>query len=150
MTVYIFALIMLLAFGGLAITSYIHRKKTTAQPMVCPIGSNCEVVVHSEYSEMFHIPLEIIGALYYTIMILTYSLFLAFPYLHNAGAAVIILEITTVAFLFSVYLISVQAFIIKEWCTWCLGSAFICSLIFLIEFKIVGLDLVTLVQKAFF
>ena len=150
MSGYIYTIAMILGFGGLSISSYIHRKKASAEPMVCPIGSNCEVVVHSDYSELFHIPLEMIGAFYYTIMILTYSLFLAFPELHNAGAAIIILEMTTVAFLFSLYLIYVQAVIIKEWCTWCLGSGLISSLIFLIELKIVGFDLMGLIQKAFF
>lgn len=147
---YIYVIGSIIAFGGLSITSYIHRKKSTEQPMVCPIGSNCEAVVHSEYSKMFHIPLEVIGALYYTIMVLTYSLFLVAPDLHSAGAAIIILEMTGVAFLFSVYLVSVQAFVLKEWCTWCLGSGAISCLIFFIEFKIVGFDLITLIQKAFF
>ena len=116
--------------------------------MVCPIGSNCEAVVHSEYSELFHVPLEIIGAIYYTMMCLTYSLFIVAPNLHSPGAAIIILEMTSVAFLFSFYLVNIQAFILKEWCTWCLGSAAVCAMIFLIEFKIVGFDLVALIQKA--
>ncbi len=150
MSLYIYVLLMIFALAGLTITSYIHRKKTTAQPMVCPIGSNCEVVVHSEYSKLFHVPLEVIGALYYTIIVLTYSLFLVAPEFHSPGSAVVILELTTVAFLFSIYLISVQAFVLKEWCTWCLGSAFICTIIFFIEFRFVGFDLLNLIHKAFF
>lgn len=150
MSLSIYALAMMIGFIGLSITSYIHRKKQSALPLVCPIGSNCDNVVHSEYSELFHIPLEVIGALYYTIMTLTYALFLAFPELHSAGSAIIMLEMTSVAFFFSIYLVSIQAFVIKEWCTWCLGSTAICLVIFLIEFKIVGFDLVSIIQKAFF
>src|SRR5690606_25912327 len=29
------------------------------------------------------------------------------------------------AVIFSAYLITIQLFVIKEWCTWCLGSAFV-------------------------
>ena len=150
MSLYIYVLLMISALAGLSITSYIHRKKNSAQPLVCPVGSNCEMVVHSEYSKLFDIPLEVIGALYYMIIVLTYSLFLVAPEFHSAGAAVVILELTTVAFLFSLYLISVQAFVLKEWCMWCLGSTFICSFIFFIEFRFVGFDLVHIINKAFF
>lgn len=145
-----YVMLMVLSFAGLAIANYIYNKKRLLQPLVCPVGSNCDNVIHSQYSKLFNIPLEIIGGLYYTIIILSYAIFLAVPSLHSPGAALIILELTAVAFLFSLYLMIIQALVIKEWCTWCLGSAIICTAIFFVEFKFVGFDIVGLIQATFF
>ena len=147
---YFYILLMLMAFGGLTLSFYIHSKKRLGQKLICPIGSDCDNVIHSKYSRLFNVPLEVIGALYYTIIVMTYSIFLVVPTLHSAGAALVILEMTTVAFLFSLYLTGVQAVILKEWCTWCLTSAAICTIIFLIEFKFVGFDIIGLLKTALF
>ena len=139
MSVYVYVIISIIAFGGLLIARLIYRKKKYGHPLVCPIGSDCDPVIYSKYSRLFHIPLETVGAIYYTIIILTYAVFYASPTLHSPGAALVLLELTTVALLFSTYLTGIQAFVIKQWCTWCLSSAAICAAIFLIELKFAGI-----------
>lgn len=91
--------------------------------------SNCEAVVHSDFSKFFGINLEIIGMFYYGFVVVIYSLFLFFPHLAYADLVFAFAWVSTFAFAFSVYLVSLQAFVIKEWCAWCLGSAIISTVI---------------------
>jgi len=146
---FFYVVLMVVAFCGLAIANYIYNKKRLLQPLICPTGSNCDNVIHSRYSRLFNVPLEVIGALYYTIVIISYSVFLATPTLHSPGAAVVLVELTAAAFLFSIYLTGVQAVILKEWCTWCLGSAFVCAAIVIVELSFAGFDLTVLIKNAF-
>jgi len=136
--IYFYMIIMIVAFGGLSIAHLIHRKRKYSHQLICPIGTNCDPVIYSKYSRLFRVPLETIGAIYYTIVVLTYAAFQALPDLHSPGAALVLLELTTVALLFSLYLTYIQAFVLKQWCTWCLFSATICFIIFLVEFKFAG------------
>ena len=101
MVLFLYFLGIMLGFSGLSIASYIHGKKISARPMVCPVGSNCEVVVHSEYSKLFRTPLETIGAFYYFFIILSFSLLLSKPGLNSPLFTLSLLEITGLACIFS-------------------------------------------------
>lgn len=148
MNIYLYVIIMITAFGGLSIANLIHRKKKYGHLLVCPIGTDCDPVIYSRYSQLFRIPLETVGAIYYTIIVLTYAAFQVSPGLHTPGAALVLLELTIVALLFSIYLTCVQAFALKQWCTWCLFSAAICLIIFLVEFKFAGFsDIVKIAEQ---
>ena len=138
MSIYFYMIIMITAFGGLSIAHLIHRKRRYSHQLICPIGTDCDPVIYSKYSRLFRVPLETIGAVYYTIIVMTYAVFQVLPDLHSPGAALVLLELTTVALLFSVYLTCIQAFVLKQWCTWCLFSALICLVIFLTEFQFAG------------
>lgn len=138
MNIYFYIIIIITAFGGLFITNLIHRKRKYSHQLICPVGADCDPVIYSKYSRLFRVPLETIGAVYYTIIVLTYAAFQVIPDLHSPGAALVLLELTTVALLFSIYLTGVQVFALKQWCTWCLFSAVICLIVFLIEFQFTG------------
>jgi uncharacterized membrane protein len=123
--------VVLLALTGLIIAHHIWRKKRTGQTLVCPINANCEAVIHSEYAHFLGIPVELLGMAYYSLIAIAYAVFLLIPNLAQPITVFAILAITTAAFLFSIYLTFIQLFAIREWCTWCLTSAGICSFIFL-------------------
>jgi len=122
-------LILASAVAGLFIAAFIHFKKRLAAPLVCPIGHSCDPVVHSNYSLFMHIPVEILGLLYYTLTALAYALSLIYPQVHSSGLALSLAAISLIAFLFSLYLTFVQAIILREWCSWCLISAGLCTVI---------------------
>ena len=130
-------LVILCALCGFLLALFIHIKKKLSEPLVCPIGHSCDPVVRSDYSRFLGIPVEILGMLYYFLIFLFYSLFLLFPALKAGETAITFVGISSLAFLFSLYLTAVQAFILKEWCTWCLISASLCAVIFFIGLKIV-------------
>lgn len=125
-------LLIACAFGGLSLAAFIHFKKRLHTPLVCPIGHSCDPVVHSDYSRFMDVPVEILGVIYYTIIVVSYAATLALPALHSGmlGAALVLLS--AVALFFSLYLTAIQAFILREWCTWCLISAALCAVIFII------------------
>src|SRR3989344_1068910 len=118
------------AFGGFLLAFYIRHKKQARETIICPLDSDCDAVIFSEYSKFFGIPLEILGLLYYGIVAVGYALFLAFPAFASPLAVFGVLTLTITAFLFSLYLTFIQAFALRQWCTWCLMSAGLCTIIF--------------------
>ena len=123
-------LIILLSLCGLSIAFYIHHKKHQPKKLVCPIGSDCDKVVRSEYAKFFGLPVELLGVAYYGLIFLSYLVFLAFPEFYWPYSIAVIFPISLIAVLFSFYLVFIQIFTLKEICTWCMGSALISCFIF--------------------
>ena len=132
-------LIALCSLSGFSLALFIHFKKKQPAPLVCPIGHSCDPVVHSDYSRFMGMPVEILGILYYFIILTSYFLFSMYPGLRTDTLELTLLSLSGAAFLFSVYLTAVQAFVLKEWCTWCLISATLCVIIFTLSFNLSGL-----------
>ncbi len=128
-------IVMLLGIFGFGLALYIHHKKSGRQKMVCYVGRDCDAVVHSEYSRFFGIPIEFLGMLYYAAVAVAYFTFLVAPHLATMPAIFWALAATTGAVLFSLYLTFIQGFVLREWCEWCLTSAFLSVAIFLLAFK---------------
>lgn len=125
-------IIIFSALGGLSLSFHIGSKKHKQHHLVCPFGHDCDSVVQSKYSKFLGIPVEIIGILYYATVATTYAVSLAFPGFLFFHVVYIVLALTAIAFAFSLYLTFIQAFILKQWCTWCLISAGFCAVIFII------------------
>ena len=126
------------ALIGVVLTIYIYYKKRTHQAMVCPLNGNCETVIHSEFSKFFGIPVELLGMFYYATVAMAYSFFVLAPDLTTPLMTVATFFASTLAFLFSVYLIFIQIFYIKQFCTWCVGSACLSTVIFVFSMYIFG------------
>jgi uncharacterized membrane protein len=140
------SIIILCAFGGVSIALYIHRKKRLHEPLTCPIGHSCDPVIHSRFSRFMDMPVEILGVLYYTIVVVAYLLFLFAPSLAQTVPSLILFALSALAFLFSLYLIAVQLFILRQWCTWCIISALLCTVIFLAAMKLYEVNITALAQ----
>ena len=131
---------VILGIIGFCIAFYIFHKKSHETALVCPIGSDCDAVVHSEYSHFMGVSVERLGMVYYLLITIFYAFAIFFPTLTNGLIHFIMLGITLGSFLFSAYLVSVQGFVIHEWCAWCLGSATVSTMIFLTNFLLVDLE----------
>ncbi len=123
-------LIVVVASGGFFIAYYIRRQKVHQERLVCPLDSNCEAVVTSQYSTIVGVPLEIIGMVYYALVVLGHATLLVIPSLSRDIYSHLLLAATAGAFIFSLYLTFIQAVKLREWCTWCLTSALFCTIIF--------------------
>jgi uncharacterized membrane protein len=125
----------LLIFGaalvGAITAGYVWRHKKTGRPLVCPLGSNCERVVHSRFSRLFGWPVELLGLGYYGFLLLFYGSALLFPGWWPPVAYALMTAVTTAAFAMSTYLLRVQLVRLREWCVWCLLSALCSTIIFL-------------------
>lgn len=125
--------VFMLGVCGFLVAKHIYKHKDdNKNPLVCPIKFDCHAVVHSDYSKLFGVPVEILGMIYYAIISISYLFFIfsveAVPEIFVA--TVVLLSL--IAFIFSVYLIGVQIFILKKGCSWCIVSAFICLCIFIL------------------
>ncbi|MEK7209038.1 MAG: vitamin K epoxide reductase family protein [Patescibacteria group bacterium] len=128
-------LIIIVALSGFLAAFYIWRQKRRSEKLICPLNSDCEVVVHSRYSTLFGLPLEWLGFAYYLSVIVSQTLNFFLP-VQLAVVQPLILWLTVAAFLFSLYLIYIQIIKLREWCAWCLLSAIFCTIIFLASIAI--------------
>lgn len=145
----LYVLILVASLIGLSITVNIYKQKHEKKPLVCPFGADCHSVVTSQFSSFLGIGLEVYGAAYYGAVILLYATFLLFPELVTPWSMFIATVASTGAFLFSLYLTFVQAFLLKSWCSWCLMSAGVSTAIFiftLIELSVLNMSLVPVLE----
>lgn len=126
-----YVIIILAAFSGLILTVYIHQKKKHHAPMVCPMGADCGAVVNSEFSRFLGVPVELWGMVYYAALFAMYLSLVVIPQASSWGLMVVAVPLSLGAFLFSGYLTFIQAVSLKQWCTWCLTSAGLCTVIFI-------------------
>ena len=125
--------IFILGLCGFAVAWHIFKhKNNNKNPLVCPIRFDCRTVVHSDYSRLVGIPVEILGMIYYVLIALSYFFLIFVPEEMSVVWINFMIAMSFIAFLFSVYLIGVQIFILKKGCSWCIVSAFICLLIFIL------------------
>lgn len=120
--------ITILSLAGFIISSYIYKKKKAKTKLVCPMRSNCDTVIHSDYSKILGVRVEFLGMVYYFVTGVSYSL-LYVTVFYSREVGIVLFGFSLSAVLFSIYLVSVQAFILKHWCAWCLSSAGISMLI---------------------
>ncbi len=125
-------IIGVLAACGFFVASHIYKHKKAKKPLVCPVGFDCNFVVHSDYSEFMHIPLELFGMGYYALLSLFYFLSLFIFDVMPIKLATLVLLSSFGAFIFSIYLLGVQIFALKKGCSWCIVSAVISILIFIL------------------
>ena len=99
--------------GYLAVEHFLNRVPP------CSIVAGCEKVTTSQYSVIFGVPLALMGALYYLAIIVALILYLD---LRRAWIIKWTARATAVGFVFSLYLVYLQLFVIKAICQYCMLS----------------------------
>lgn len=116
------------AFAGFLDATYLtvlHYKHII--PPCSVTHGGCEVVLSSQFATIWNIPLALIGAVYYTVILVTLFLFLQ---LRKRQLVQFALATTTVGLFISLVLILLQAFVIHAFCQFCLGSEIATFLLF--------------------
>lgn len=125
--------VMVLAILGFINAFYLyyqHRKEVaTGQKMFCLIGGDCGAVVGSKYGRTLGIKNELIGMTYYLFLSSYLLLSLLIPDLLDS-LVIIPKLVTFIAAVFSLYLLFVQAVVLRKFCSWCLIAISINLLIF--------------------
>lgn len=132
---FIYGIVIICAFVGFLISFYVFHKKRAKEAMICPLNFSCDTVIYSRYSKFFGIPLEYLGMGYYGFIAVSYIFILAYPQNIFTIFNFALPALTFLAFLFSLYLTFIQAFNLKQWCTWCLFSATTSTIIFISVFS---------------
>ncbi|MDP2641349.1 MAG: vitamin K epoxide reductase family protein [Candidatus Yanofskybacteria bacterium] len=128
-----YGFVAIAALGGFGVSAMIAYTKRSGKHLVCPVGSDCNAVVTSKYSRFFGIHLEYLGMTYFAAIFFVYGIMLFLPGLISGIALSFVALLTTGAFFFSSYLLFVQAFLLRQWCIWCILAAMLSMTIFFIS-----------------
>lgn len=116
-----------LAFLGLIDAGYITVKYYSGGEVACPITGGCSDVLTSAYSQIMGFPISAYGFIFYLA-----ALLLAFLYLDSGRKwienAMPLLGFT--GFLFTLWFVYLQIFVIEAICFYCMVSALLSTTIF--------------------
>ena len=117
----LYALAALVSLVGLADAIYLTIEHLSGRSVRCTIVSGCSEVLSSEYATVRGIPLAMIGAAaYFTV----FSLAVLAAYSYN-WAAKLLTAVVGLVFITTLWLLYLQAFVIKHFCQFCLLSALV-------------------------
>lgn len=120
-----YAFIAVASFAGFCVSLNIYDTKKQGKQLVCPTGSDCNIVVNSKYSKFFGVSLEKWGMAYFAFITLAYLGLFFVRDIFTGPSVTIIVLFSIAAGLFSSYLLFVQAFMLRAWCIWCILTALI-------------------------
>ncbi|HEY5984503.1 MAG TPA: vitamin K epoxide reductase family protein [Anaerolineales bacterium] len=123
---------LVLAALGILVSAYMTVYKVTDNQTMCLGNGGCSVVNSSVYSEVYGIPVALVGVLGYAAILAS---------LFSSGrrgmlgdyAVLITFGLCLAGFLFTVYLIYVEIALIHALCPFCITSQVIMTLLFAIS-----------------
>src|SRR3989344_8801805 len=118
---------------GILDSIYLTYEHYSKGGVICPAFSiiDCGKVIRGPYSEIFGIPLALFGFLFYFSFFLSVLLIKKYKGLRLLKYYVLLSS--SFAFLFSLYLVYLQLFVIMAICIYCMLSALTSTLIFIIS-----------------
>ena len=133
--------ITLFALIGALIALYmtLHKLGLIGE-LLCGTGS-CEIVQTSKWAVFMGVPVPYWGLAGYTVLTTLGLASLQPRYMDSKALRVALIITSSLAFLFTLYLTALEAFVINAWCRWCIASAIVATLIFLCtlpEFRRLG------------
>lgn len=123
--------IFLLSLLGLADSIYLTIKHFTHSDINCSIFNGCDLVTTSIYSTILGVPVALLGVIFYG-LVLTFAV---------RRSLALLLIISSIGFLISIWFVYTQGFILNAFCFYCLISEgisttlFILSLILMVKYK---------------
>lgn len=113
-------LLIVASVTGLLDSSFLFYKYLNASPIDCLLFDGCNTVAQSSYSRPLGIPLPAVGILFYACVLALLAIYLR---LRTALFKDLLLLAGIAGFLFSLFFIYLQGFIIQAFCVYCLISA---------------------------
>lgn len=153
MKVFLSLLFIIFSLIGIADSGYISYEELSGAAVECGPGFDCGAVLNSQWASIGPVPLAVLGFFFYlTVFILGILNFLEIDIqrilqknipsykklspghiFHSITTTELLLLLTSFGFVFSVYLVSIMAFIIQAWCKFCLISAGTSASLFLVS-----------------
>ncbi|HEY3365856.1 MAG TPA: vitamin K epoxide reductase family protein [Symbiobacteriaceae bacterium] len=123
--------LLALSFAGLGISVYLAFEYLTGGTPICSGSSGCSQVQLSPYAWIGPIPIPVLGAVVYVALIVLAALALTRPE-QQPLVVLALFGISLAGVLFSAYLTYLELFVIIAICKWCVGSAVVMTLIFVL------------------
>jgi uncharacterized membrane protein len=128
-----FLLMFLLAIFGFADSFYLTLEHFLKRSVICLNGSGCDLVLQSSYSVVLGIPISAVGLVYY----LSVAVLSFWAYKKNSELQrYFVARLPLVGFLASAWFVYLQAFVLRAYCTWCLFSALLSTIIFILGLRV--------------
>lgn len=127
----IFALVV--ALLGFADASYLTIEHYQGVIPPCSVVEGCEQVLTSEFAVVAGIPVALVGAIYY--LLISIGIF-AYLESKNEKLLKLALLIPVIGFLATLYFLYLQVFVIGAYCLYCLGSALVTTILFIISLTV--------------
>jgi uncharacterized membrane protein len=121
----LFTVVAIVSLAGLADATYLTVQALTGETLSCGGSPDCFRVLGSSYAKVGGIPVALLGAVAY-FSAFGFATFAAFGY---ARARVLLIPTIGAMFLVTLWLLYVQAFLLRAYCRYCLFSAAITFLL---------------------
>jgi uncharacterized membrane protein len=117
--------------AAIVVSGYLSWLKLSHEIAVCIEGSvfDCGTVLNSAYSELAGIPIAWLGLAVNLAVVVLFVLEKKVEFFETYSP-VFVFGLVLFAFLFSVYLVYVQAFLIQAYCPWCLSHEALITVLF--------------------
>ena len=117
---------------GFIDSAYLAIIKITHSPIYCTPGlGNCETVQNSQWSTLWGIPVALLGAMAYLVLIIFFVFGDKISFLKQYSQF-IVFGTSLFGFLFSLYLTYLELFVIHTICQWCILSAICMTVVFIV------------------
>lgn len=118
---------------GLLVSGYLSYVQLAGVEMVCAVGAQggCDVVQNSVYAELFGIKIAYLGFATYVAIGGLILLQDRIGFLREYGM-LLTFGLVLFAFVYSVYLVYLQAFVLRAFCQWCLAHEAIMTVLFVV------------------
>ena len=123
---------LVLVVIGIIVSIYMTIYKLTDNNAMCLGNGGCSVVNTSKYSEIYGIPVALVGVGGYAAILLLHLLEKRTEFLRQ-NAILFIFGLALAGFLFTLYLVYVEFAILKALCPFCLTSQAAMTIIFVIS-----------------
>lgn len=121
----------ILAVFGLGISLYLAITHYVGFTVPCTVTHGCEVVLNSKYSVLFGLPLSVWGVGYFFSLI-----FSSLMANHYAVWRKILTGILSVGALAALVFLSIQFFVLKKICQYCLTTDLLSIILFVLDLNI--------------
>jgi uncharacterized membrane protein len=125
--------IVLLALVGLLVATYLWLYKIgVLGELRCGTGS-CEYVQTSRYAELLGIPVAFYGVAGYATLLVLGLAGLQPGFAADRRVSALLATLATIGFGFTLYLTAIELFVLHAICRWCVGSALIMTVIWVLS-----------------
>ena len=118
----------LLSFLGLMDASYLAAKHYSGTIPPCVLAKGCEAVTTSQYATIGGLSVALLGAIYYLVVLI---ISIAIIETKSDFLKKFLAKFSVIGLLASIWFISLQVFVLKALCLYCLVSAFSSTAIFI-------------------
>jgi uncharacterized membrane protein len=122
----------LVSVAGAIVAAYLTLVHYRSELLVCGVTSGCKTVQSSSYSTLFGVPVALFGLLMYLFMFGLAVVRLSRPE-SRPLLTIAAFSVTTTGVMYAAYLTYVELWVIDALCQWCVASAILTLVLWIIE-----------------